>query len=188
MLRPATACLGFEDFWEILGNSAAQAESVRYCGKSAKRSLGSQLRWGGVSGNHKVGMNNVRLMESSDLALVCIYCLGRGRTQQRNNGTYQHFWTDSCESYPNPCPSNPCPEASQFSYSLYVPGAVWAAALLWNAEWVILWAVSLCLGPLRSVASLFLAACCLSQSQSALVFIDVMGTYLPDPGVLGWVA
>lgn len=58
----------------------------------------------------------------SDMVTDCICILGVGRTQQRNNRLYQHFCLG--ESYS----SSPCPEANQFSSSLYVLSAFPAAA------------------------------------------------------------
>lgn len=63
-----------------------------------------------------------------------------GRAQLRNSGTWQHFSLE--ERYP----STPCPEAGQFSFSLYVPGAFWAAMAALELGESIHDHVSLCLG------------------------------------------
>lgn len=54
----------------------------------------------------------------SDLAHACA-CKLCVQDSTRNNGIYQHF-SDSC-------PSSPCTQARQFSFSWYVPGTFLAA-------------------------------------------------------------
>lgn len=56
------------------------------------------------------------------MAPACQLCWGGGLTWKRNNGLYQHF----CQRVS--CPYSSQPEASQFSFIPYVPGAFPAVA------------------------------------------------------------
>ena len=89
--------------------------------KAHGSSLGGPANWGVRFSPQGRANSNSQVVEGSGRHGVCLEALWR-KAQKRMNGLYQHFclW-DSCSS-------NSCPDARQFSSSLYVSGAFPAAA------------------------------------------------------------
>ena len=100
------------------------------------------------------------------------------RAHQRNNGLCPHFHLRGI------CPSSSCPDVKQFtsSYIYLVP-----FKLLPYARVQRVWAwISSCMGPLRGTSGSLKASVSLSHNPWWFLPPEIMRTYLPGTGPLGW--
>ena len=83
--------------------------------------VGPNVGWQMVSENHQGRVNSVSLVDGDPkIAPACQLC--QGKAQKKNNDFCQHFCLGES------CPSSSGPNARQFSFSQFVPGAFSAAA------------------------------------------------------------
>ena len=112
------------------------AKASSLWGKATKRGLCSiWVGIGGVLGSHLDRASSFHQGNTdSGLVSACTWSLCEGRAQHR---------------HPSSCPSSPCSEAKQFSYSLYVAGTFQAAVPSLEFRMNVCEWMNLCLGPLR---------------------------------------
>ena len=117
--------------WKVLGKSEAWAKTGLHKEKPLKTaSVGPQVGWGRISGNHRGGANSVSQDDGDSYVVPCLLGMWGGDSEK------EQWPLKALLSEGSLLPWSSHPDAQWFSTSSYVPGAFPAVAPVLSSEHV----------------------------------------------------